>query len=255
MPTTLSRIYYAQFSCSRDVSSSQASFVRRSVSFVSFLYSHPFLFRASVHAVSVPSSLLSSVICFFPPFVRSFVRSCGDAGSRSACALRVCFPAAQVFPVCNARLLSVKQSTFARVLFFLSFLFLSSLVAVRPETKGAFQSRRNLRKLTGLCERCLATRHHLTSKTDTVWVFANRTTPSGCVLRLSSCLRVTLSSTRLDSTRLDSIRFDIHAAFARSFTSHSRAVRAPWSLSFLSEQTPKRVVGDDLAGLNRIGVS
>ena len=141
----------------------------------SFVAAFPsFLFYIPTLSFFVP---LFTPFLFLPPFcrqssvffLRSFVRSCGDAGSRSACALRVCFPAAQVFPVCNARLLSVKQSTFARVLFFLSFLFLSSLVAVRPETKGAFQSRRNLRKLTGLCERCLATRHHLTSKTDTVW--------------------------------------------------------------------------------------
>ena len=146
-----------------------------------FLYSLPILF-VPLFTPFLPSSLLSSVICFsFSSFVRSFVRSCGDAGSRSACAL--CVPRLS-FPVCNARLLSVNRSTFAPRTYysFLSFLFLffplSSLVS-RGRAAGNERSVPITPELTEtyrLVERGLATRHHLTSKTDNRMVFANRDT-------------------------------------------------------------------------------
>ena len=74
VPTTLSRIYYAQFSCSHDVSSSQASF-RSSQRFFSFV---------SFYTPSLSFSCLCSRRFFLPPFCRpsyvflfprSFVRS------------------------------------------------------------------------------------------------------------------------------------------------------------------------------------
>lgn len=162
VPTTLSRIYYAQFSCSRDVSSSQLVFrVIAAFFFVSYLLL--FLLR------------LSLVICFYVWY----------ADSRGVCA--------------RARLASFQCVTRAQCetadvarhgIFFLS--------VTRVNRKKEARSRRKLSKLPAdawSADR-FATRHLLTSKS----VFANRSLcdnrTEAAAASYPALIRVTLSSIR-----------------------------------------------------------